>query len=89
MAVVYAPEVIDYIDDLAYILYQKGYFGFLDSAKEYTDRLTFDIENSIHTKLKKPFPSRFKRYGSYYVTYKPNRRTPGTSFLITRRTDFY
>jgi hypothetical protein len=33
MTVVYAPEVIDYIDDLAYILYQKGYFGFLDSAK--------------------------------------------------------
>lgn len=75
MNVMFSPEVIEYLDALTYKLYQKGYFGFIESAKEYVDKLTDDIHFNIHKRQKKVAPPRFKKYGSHYVTYHANKRT--------------
>ncbi len=88
MKVIYAPEVVDYIDNLIIILFEKGYFGFPESAKTYVSKLTSDIESSIHLKLKKASPPRFKKYGTHYVTYKPNKNTTWYVFF-SFRTDRY
>ena len=88
MKVIYAPEVVDYIDNLILILFEKGYFGFPESAKTYVSKLTSDIERSIHLKLKKASPPRFKKYGTHYVTYKPNKNTTWYVFF-SFRTDRY
>ncbi|MBN2649446.1 MAG: hypothetical protein JXR50_06865 [Prolixibacteraceae bacterium] len=37
--VAFDPSVIDYLDHLIYILYQKDYFGFTESAIEYIDKM--------------------------------------------------
>ena len=36
MKVVFKREVVDYFLELAEILYEKEYFGFLESAKSYS-----------------------------------------------------
>ena len=82
MIVVILPEVVDYLDGLIHKLYQKGYFGFIESAKEYVDKLTDDIYLNIDKRQKNIAPPRFKRYGSHYVTYKPNKRTTWYIFFI-------
>jgi len=41
--IVYAQEVEQFLDELLIILFEKGYFGFPDSAKSYVDKL---LENS-------------------------------------------
>jgi hypothetical protein len=82
--VIYSPKVVDYIDNLIFILFEKGYFGFPESAKTYVSKLTADIESSIHLKLKNPSPPRFKKYGSHYVTYKPNKNTTWYVFFSMR-----
>ncbi len=55
-----------------------------ESAKTYVSKLTADIESSIHLKLKNPSPPRFKKYGSHYVTYKPNKNTTWYVFFSMR-----
>ena len=39
MNVFILPEVQQYFYQLQYILYEKGYFGFLDSAERYVEKL--------------------------------------------------
>ncbi len=47
----YSPEVADFIDNLAHVLYTQEYFGFIEDANNYVDKLVFKIETNIH-KLK-------------------------------------
>ena len=39
MSVLAIPEVIDYLEELTTILYEKGYFGQLEYAHDYVDEL--------------------------------------------------
>lgn len=75
MNVVFSPEIAEYLDELTYKLYLKGYFSYIESAKEYVNKLTDDVHQNIHKKQKKISPPRFKRFGSHYITYRPNKRT--------------
>ena len=43
MKVAYHPLVIDFLEQLTFELYEKGYFGFYDSACEYVDKMVDDI----------------------------------------------
>lgn len=63
MRVVFLPKVGDYLVELSEILYQKEYFGFKDSAVEYVTKLVHDIDTTLHSRLKKPAPQHFNRYG--------------------------
>ena len=75
MIVQFTPQVEDYLFDLIEILHQKGYFSFYDTAEKYVMKLLEDIESNIHIKQKKKAPVRFQKYASYYITYRPNKRT--------------
>jgi hypothetical protein len=75
MKVIFTPEVEDYLYDLVEILYVKGYFSFYENAERYVSKLIEDIQQNINKRQKKPAPLRFRRYGSYYVMYKPNKHT--------------
>lgn len=63
MKVLFLPEVEDYLFELIEILYHKKYFGFKESALNYIVDLKSDIENHLLTKLKRPAPPYFDRYG--------------------------
>lgn len=75
--VAYHPLVIDFLEQLTFELYKKGYFGFYDSACEYVDKIIDDISSNIHIKPSKKAPSYFSKYGKnmFYISYQPNYQT--------------
>ena len=52
MKVLFLPEVESYFFALTEILYEKGYFGFKDSAVKYVRELEDDIRTNLNAKRK-------------------------------------
>ena len=48
MKVIFAPEVSACFNALVDVLYEKGYFGFKDSAISYVENLLDDIRDNLH-----------------------------------------
>jgi len=77
MKVLILPEVRQYFYELSYILYEKDYFGFIDSSEKYIEDLVTDIKTNLPTMQHKPAPKYFDRYGKgmYYAVFKKNKNT--------------
>ena len=86
MTIVYLPEVYDYLEELAYTLFKKGYFAYLETAKEYVDSIVDYTNNYIINCVKHKAPPYFKRFGKnmQYITYRPNRKTTWYIFFQTK-----
>ena len=75
---VYAiPEVIDDLEHLIDILYDKGYFGCEESSIDYVVDLFNEILNKLPYRLKKRAPKYFEKYGEglYYAVFPKSKRT--------------
>jgi len=83
MKVVATQGVKQYLNDLVYILYEKEYFGFEDSAHKYADELLDDIITNLPTRLHKQAPPYFDKYGKgmYYATFRKNKQTAWYAFF--------
>jgi len=77
MKVLAKPEVIDYLEELISILYEKDYFGYEEFAIRYVDELIDNINADLPLKLIKLAPPVFKKYGKdiKYATFKKNKKT--------------
>ena len=77
MKIIALPKVLQYLEDLKDILFEKEYFGFEDTAQKYVDDLFLDIKTTLPIKLKRPAPPFFDRYGKgmYYAVFPKNKRT--------------
>ena len=77
MKVIALPEVRQYLKAVSHILYEKGYFGFLDSSEKYVEELVDDIKVNLPIKLHKPAPEYFNKYGENmeYASFIKNKRT--------------
>jgi len=77
MKVIAIPKVRIYLQDLAQTLYEKEYFGFEETARIYVIELFNDITTNLPTRLKRPAPPYFDRYGKnmYYAVFVKNKRT--------------
>ena len=85
MQVIFIPEVLEYFEELANILYEKGYLGFEETALSYVIELYDDIIATLPTKLHKPAPKYFDKYGKSmkYAAFRKNRRTCWYAFFKT------
>ena len=91
MSVIILPEVLQYLDDLVFILFQKQYFSYLDTSIEYIDDLIEDIKNNLPAKRKRPAPEYFIRFvanleqaaNMQYAVFKKNKRTSWYVFFTT------
>jgi hypothetical protein len=85
MKVIAIPEVVEYIESLVPILYRNGYFSYEDSARKYVDDLYDDIEANLPTKLHRPAPRYFNRYGRgmKYAAFKKSKHTTWYAFFKT------
>ena len=83
MNVKFAPETLDYLEYLVTVLYQKEYFGWLDTSKKYVDGLIDDIENNLPIKQHNPAPKYFDKYGKglYYASFNKNKQTTWYAFF--------
>ena len=89
MKIIILPQVLDYLDRLVYILYEKHYFSFLDSSIFYVDELLYDIETDLPAKQHKPAPKHFDKYGKgmKWAAFRKNRHTIWYVFFKTYETD--
>ena len=87
MRVLILPEVRQYLKELSYTLYKKGYFGFLDTSEQYVEELFTDIKTTLPIRLHKPAPKHFEKYGEnlYYTSFKKNNRTTWYAFFTKYR----
>ena len=73
--IIFQKGVLNYLDDLVYILFKYEYFGFMESSYDYVDKIIDFIESDIAAFLSKKTPAALKNFGSKYIFYKSNQRT--------------
>ncbi|MCL2041335.1 MAG: hypothetical protein FWG84_04765 [Bacteroidales bacterium] len=85
MNVIILPRVLEYLDSLVFILFEKEYFGFLETSINYIDELIDDIQTTLPTRLHKPAPAYFDRYGKEmeYAGFRKNKHTTWYVFFET------
>jgi len=83
MRVLFLPEVREYFDILADILFEEEYYSFEENAQQYAKELFDDIETTLPTRWKKPAPNHFEKYGKnmYYSGFRKNRNTTWYAFF--------
>ena len=83
MRVLAKPEVIEYLDNLVDILFEKQYFSYVEDAIDYVNELCYDVKTNLPTKLHKPAPNYYAKYGKnmYYAVFKKNKRTTWYAFF--------
>src|SRR5437867_218966 len=75
------------LDDLADILYYRGYFGFKQDAQNYVNGI-YDFIATIPQQ--KHYKTKTKKYGAYYCRYKPNRKVKTTYYItFDKEPDLY
>jgi hypothetical protein len=77
MKILVLPEVRRYFNELSQILYEKDYFGYLETAEKYVEELFEAIKTTLPNQQKRYAPSYFKRYGKdmYYSVFRKNKHT--------------
>ncbi len=81
MRVVLLPEVLDYLERLAEILYEKQYLSWEQTAYDYVLRLYDDIVASLPNRLRKPAPRHFDPDGQGLL-YAAFRRSRATTWYV-------
>jgi len=84
------PEVIDELENLIDILFEKEYFGFEEAAVNYVVELFEEIINYLPYRLRKPAPKFFTdRYGKglLYSIFSKSKRTKWYVFFRIYRKD--
>jgi len=86
ITILYVPKVSEYLNNLVDILYENGYFGFRESAKDYVIDLRNKVELSLP--LLTPRLPRYRRkiYGKHtkYITIRKNRHTSYYIFFLQK-----
>lgn len=73
--VIFRQGLLDYLEYLTFLLFEKGYFGFEDSSLDYIGKIVDFIYNKIGTYPHKITPEKLEFLGKYYIVYKSNERT--------------
>ncbi|MFH7016931.1 hypothetical protein [Flavobacterium sp. FlaQc-47] len=82
--VIFEKAVLEYFDNLVYALFKKEYFGFAESAQNYTDKILNFIISNISSFPHKKTPKSLQYLGSNYIFYKPNTKTTWYVFFEKR-----
>ncbi len=77
MKVLVIPKVRQYLKGLSQILYDKGYFSYLDRAEIYVEELFGNIETTLPIRPHRPAPRRFdpEDKGMYMASFRRSRAT--------------
>ena len=86
ITILYAPNVSEHLNNLVDILYENGYFGCRESAKEYVVDLRNKIELSLPLLTPRLPRCRRRIYGKHtkYITIRKNRHTSYYIFFLQK-----
>jgi len=85
MSVLFSHKVLEYLEYLVVILYERDYFGFLDSSERYVSELIDDIKKNLPIKQHKLSPKYFDKYGKgmKYAVFRKSKHTCWYVFFKT------
>jgi len=63
MNVIFLKKVRKQFESLVPVLYENGYFSFLEDAQKYVDELFEDITENLPNRSHRPAPPYFDKYG--------------------------
>lgn len=84
--IIFQKGVLNYLDDLVFILFKEEYFSFMQNSYDYVDKIIDFINNDISTFPSKKTPAALKNFGSRYIFYKSNQRTTWYIFFENKTT---
>ena len=67
--VIFSNEVSDKLDEIAEILYKNHYFGFVEDADLYVEKIHNYIYDNIDKPISKFSPENFQKFGKHYIKY--------------------
>lgn len=83
--IIYSEDFIGFLDELTKTLYDLGYFGFVENAEFYVEKIYDFISANIDTPINKTTPDSHKKFGNYYLKYKANYQTTWYIFFDCRK----
>lgn len=86
--VIFKNKVLDYLDELVYILFKEEYLSYSENAQLYVDKIVDFIILEIISFPHKSTPKRLKYLGSNYIFYKSNKRTTWYIFFEKRNHNY-
>lgn len=86
--ILYSPRTEKYLTHLINILYEKEYFSYLDSAKQYVSLIKINFETAIQLNQYKPTPELLSKHGNFYIAYNANKRTAWYAFFVKKDNKF-
>ncbi|GAA3728338.1 hypothetical protein GCM10022422_07860 [Flavobacterium ginsengisoli] len=73
--IIFENSVLEYFDNLVFVLFEKEYFGFVESAQIYINKIVDYIKSNISTFPHSKTPDSLRYLGSNYIFYKTSSRT--------------
>lgn len=73
--IIFSKEISIQLDEIARILYKKNYFGFLEDAFFYVEKIYYFINENLDKPISKNSPEKFKKYGNKFIKYRANNHT--------------
>jgi hypothetical protein len=86
--IIYKNDLAIFFNSLIYDLYAQEYFGFLESAIEYKEKIIQYIESNIGKALTREAPDKLKFLGSRYFFYKMNSYTTWYIFYEQKESSY-
>jgi hypothetical protein len=86
--IIFKDKVLDYFDELIYILFKEEYFSYSENAQLYVDRIVDFIILEINSFPHKITPLKLQYLGSNYIFYKANSRTTWYIFFEKQNSIF-
>ena len=86
--IIYKNDILDYFDDLVYLLFKKEYFSYQENADKYLEKLVQFVSFDIRDFPKRKTPQELKYLGSYYIFYNSNKRTTWYVFFEKSGDDY-
>lgn len=73
--VIFQKTVLDFFEELVFVLFEKDYFTFEENAVEYVANIVNFSKHIIPKNIHKTSPSTLRKYGSHYIIYQANNNT--------------
>jgi len=86
--IIFKDKVLDYLDELVFILFKEEYFSYSENAQLYVDKIVDSIIVEINSFPHKNTPKKLQYLGSKYIFYKSNNRTTWYIFFEKRNHNY-
>lgn len=86
--IILQKSVTDYLETLIFVLFEKEYFGFEETAQLYVSKIYNFIEKDLVKFPSKKTPPKLQKFGSNYAFYKANKTTTWYIFFETKNSRY-